>query len=448
MEENVLKRIMPHSRDAEMSVIGAMLMDREAVAVASGMLVPEDFYFSQYGLFYECIIKLYNQAKPVDLVTVQEELVKRDAPPEVTDINFVKEIFNILPTGANIKAYCEIVRNKSLLRKFIRTAQEIENSCYSENKSVEEIAENVEKDIFEVLLKTSDKDPKTSKEVAESALSEIEEAARMEGNITGLATGYKYLDDLTGGLQKGDLIICAARPSMGKTAFVLNILEHVALKGNHPSILFSLEMNANLIMNRFFAMDTRINATKLRTGKLNDNEWESLVDSVMGISRGNLLIDDTRALTVNDIRTKCRKEKLKGGLDLIVVDYLQLMSAGKKNNENRQQEITEISRGLKALAGEMNCPVIALSQLSRAPETRADHRPMMADIRESGSIEQDADVIMFLYRDDYYTKEESERPGETDVIVAKQRNGGLDDITLMFNAETLRFYSKESVYSK
>ena len=439
-QEDIIKRVMPHSYEAEQSVLGSMLMDRDAVSVAAVSLEKEEFYVSQHAMLFESIMDLYNAGKPIDLVTVQNKLKEKDVPPEMLTLDFIKDIVGTVPTSTNIKAYCKIVREKAQLRRFIHTAQEIENACYAGNKSAEEIAEDTEREVFEVLLKNDDKDPVSVRDAAETALTKIEENSKIEGNITGVPTGYKKLDELTGGLQKGELVILAARPSMGKTAFALNILKNVAFKAKRPALMFSLEMGTNSLMNRFLSMESKVEATKLRNGKLTDEEWDNLVRSVINVSSGNLKIDDTGALTVNEIRSKCRKEKVKNGLDLIVIDYLQLMSGGRKAPENRQQEITEISRGLKALAKEMDCPVLALSQLSRAPEARQDHRPMLADLRESGSIEQDADIVMFLYRDDYYTKAESEKPGETDVIIAKQRNGALDDVTLKFIPETTGFY--------
>ena len=444
-QEEAIKRIMPHSYEAEQSVIGSMLMDRDAVATAAASLSTGDFYISQYGVMFESMVELYNLGKPVDLITVQNKLKEKDVAPEVMSLEAVKDIINTVPTSANIKAYCNIVKEKAQLRRFIHAAQDIENACYAGNKSAAEIAADTEREIFEVLLRSAEKEPISVRIAAEEALTKIEENSKIEGNITGVATGYKKLDELTGGLQKGELIILAARPSMGKTAFALNMIKNVAFKAKKPCLMFSLEMGTNSLMNRFLSMESHVETTKLRNGKLTDDEWDRLVSSVVAVSGGNLKIDDTGALTVNEIRSKCRKEKIKNGLDLIVIDYLQLMSGGKKTSENRQQEITEISRGLKALAKEMDCPVVALSQLSRAPEARQDHRPMLADLRESGSIEQDADVVMFLYRDDYYTKAESERPGETDIIIAKQRNGALDDVTLMFKPETTGFYERATI---
>ena len=441
MDEAVLKRVLPHSIEAEQSVIGSMLMDKEAVADAVDIVAKEDFYSTQYGIMFESMVELYNEGKPIDLVMVQNRLKEKDVPPEVASLEAVKDIIATVPTSTNVKSYAQIVHEKAVLRSLIRTNEEIANKCYAGKEPVEEILETTEKNIFNVLQQRNTGDNEPIAKVAERVLSQIEKASKSKDRITGVPSGFVDLDDKTCGFQPSDFILIAARPSMGKTAMVLNIVRYVAMIKQRPCMIFSLEMSREQLVNRLFSMEATIDATKLRNGNLNDSDWERLVNAVVDVSKSKLMIDDTPGISMTEMRSKCRKAKLEHGLDLIVIDYLQLMSgsvAGR--NENRQQEISEISRNLKALAREMKCPVIALSQLSRAPETRTDHRPMLSDLRESGAIEQDADMVMFLYRDDYYNKD-SEHPGECEVIIAKHRNGPIGTVKLMWKADTTRFLS-------
>ena len=438
-DEELLKRVLPHNIEAEQSVIGAMLMDKDAVAAAAEILTKEDFYQTRYGVMFECMTELFNESQPIDLVTVQNRLKEKDVPPEVSSLDFVRDILNMVPTSANVRAYCNIVREKAVLRRLIKVSEATAGTCYADKEPVEDILAETEKNIFNVLQERSSGEIVPIAAVAEKVLDKIEQASRTKDPITGVPSGFVDLDYKTAGFQPSDLVLIAARPSMGKTAFVLNIVHHVALKKNRPCMIFSLEMSKEQLVNRLLAMDSGIDSQKLRTGSLTDADWDNLVHSVVNVSNSNLLIDDTPAITLTELRSKCRRVKLERGLDLIVIDYLQLMSASGGHNDNRQQEISEISRNLKALAREMEAPVIALSQLSRAPETRPDHRPMLSDLRESGAIEQDADIVMFLYRDDYYNKEESEHPGEAEVIIAKQRNGPTDTVTLLWKADTTRF---------
>ena len=437
MDEALLKRVLPHSIEAEQSVIGSMLMDKDAVATAVEIVDKDDFYSSQYAAMYECMVELYNEGKPIDLITVQNKLKEKDVPPEVASLETVKDIIATVPTSANIKSYANIVHEKAVLRRLIRVNEDLANTCYVAKEPVEDIMEKAEKDIFSIVNTRGNAPLTPIAKVAEKVLEKIEEASKTKDYITGVPSGFYDLDYKTAGFQPSELVLVAARPSMGKTAFVLNILQHVTMKKKLSGIIFSLEMSKEQLVNRMISMDSGIDASKLRTGNLTDGDWDKLLKSVVNVGGAKLTIDDS-SITLSEMRSKCRKVKLEKGLDIIVIDYLQLMSGNSKRSENRQQEISEISRGLKALAREMGAPVIALSQLSRACETRQDHRPMLSDLRESGAIEQDADIVMFLYRDDYYNHD-SDHPGEAEVIIAKQRNGPVGTVNLIWKSDTTKF---------
>jgi len=438
MEETLLKRILPHSIEAEQSVIGSMLMDKDAVIVALDMISGEDFYSKQYSILYETMLELFNEGKEMDLVVIQDRLREKNVSPELSSLGFIKEIITTVPTSANIKYYATIVKEKSTLRKLIKLNEDIANSCYVGNDSLEEILARTEKDLFELLQSRTAKDIRPIEDIAKNVLYRIEAASRTREIVTGIPTGFIDLDYKTSGLQPSDLVLIAARPSMGKTAFVLNMVQHIAMKKELPCMIFSLEMSSEQLVQRMLAMETGIDSQKLRTGNLTDNDWDPLIRGVVDVSDSKIIIDDTPGISVGELRSKCRKVKLDRGLSIVIIDYLQLMTGSSKRSENRQQEISEISRSLKALAREMEAPVVALSQLSRACETRPDHRPMLSDLRESGAIEQDADIVMFLYRDDYYHKD-TEHPNEAEVIIAKQRNGPIGTVNLMWKPETTRF---------
>ena len=438
MEETLLKRILPHSIEAEQSVIGSMLMDKDAVIVALDMISGEDFYSKQYSILYETMLELFNEGKEMDLVVIQDKLREKNVSPELSSLGFIKEIITTVPTSANIKYYATIVKEKSTLRKLIKLNEDIANSCYVGNDSLEEILARTEKNLFELLQSRTAKDIRPIEDIAKNVLYRIEVASRTREIVTGISTGFIDLDYKTSGLQPSDLVLIAARPSMGKTAFVLNMVQHIAMKKELPCMIFSLEMSSEQLVQRMLAMETGIDSQKLRTGNLTDNDWDPLIRGVVDVSDSKIIIDDTPGISVGELRSKCRKVKLERGLSIVIIDYLQLMTGSSKRSENRQQEISEISRSLKALAREMEAPVVALSQLSRACETRPDHRPMLSDLRESGAIEQDADIVMFLYRDDYYHKD-TEHPNEAEVIIAKQRNGPIGTVNLMWKPETTRF---------
>lgn len=437
-EEALLKRVLPHSMEAEQSVICSMLMDREAITIASEIIHGDDFYGKQYGMLFDTMVELNDEGKPVDLVVLQERLKEKDVPPEVSSLEFMKDLLSAYYTSANIKHYANIVAEKATLRKLIRLNEEIANTCYVGNESLETILEDTEKRVFELVKKRNTGEFVPIRQVVMNAMDKIERASKSDGNVTGVATGFIDLDYKTAGMQPSDLILIAARPSMGKTAFVLNIAQHVAFKLNQTIAIFSLEMSKEQLVNRLFSLESRVDAQHLRTGNLTDAEWEKLIEGAGVIGKSGLIIDDTPGISVPELRSKCRKYKLEHDLNLIVIDYLQLMSGSGRGSDSRQQEISDISRSLKALARELNVPVIALSQLSRAVEQRPDHRPMLSDLRESGAIEQDADVVMFIYRDEYYNKD-SEKKGIAEIIIAKQRNGPIGTVELVWLPDYTKF---------
>lgn len=441
MEENVIKRILPHSVEAEQSVIGSMIMDREAIVVASELITGEDFYNRQYGILFETMVELNDAGSPVDLVTLQNKLKEKDVPPEVSSLEFVRDLITAVPTSANIKYYANIVAEKATLRRLIRLNEEIANTCYAGKESLEYILEDTEKRVFQLVQKRTTDDFVPVRQIVMNAMDKIETAAKNKGSVTGIPTGFIDLDYRTAGMQPSDLILVAARPSMGKTAFELNLAQYMAFKKNLTVALFSLEMSKEQLVNRMFSLESNVDAQKLRTGQLNDEEWERLIESAGTIGKSKLIIDDTPGISIAELRSKCRKYKLEHDLSIIMIDYLQLMS-GSGRTESRQQEISDISRSLKALARELSVPVVALSQLSRAVEQRPDHRPMLSDLRESGAIEQDADVVMFLYRDDYYNHDSPDR-GVSEVIIAKQRNGPIGTVKLAWLPQYTKFANLE-----
>ena len=445
MEDTALKKIAPQSIEAEMSVIGSMLMDRDAITEACEVLSKEDFYHRQYGIMFEAIRELYNEDIPVDLVTVRDRLQKDGAPPEMQTADFLRDILSAVPTSVNARTYAGIVHEKAILRRLIKASEEIVQKCYEGSEDTEDILNDTERTLFELIKTKGAAEYTPIDDVVIEVMQKIQEASQLKDHITGVPSGFTDLDYMTTGFQPSDLILIAARPSMGKTAFVLNILEYVSIKKARPCMIFSLEMSSNQLVNRMLSMDSGVDAQLIRSGKLSDSDWPKLIDSADRVGGSNIIIDDTPGISVPELRSKCRKVKLERGLDLIIIDYLQLMSGNSKKNDNRQQEVSEISRSLKALAREMECPVIALSQLSRACELRADKRPMLSDLRESGAIEQDADMGMFLYRDEYY-EAGSEHKGEAEVIIAKQRNGPIGTVTLNWHANTTRFTGKERRY--
>ena len=437
MEESLIKRVMPHSPEAEQSVIGSMIMDNEAILTASEIITSDDFYQKQYGVLFDAMLELYNEGKAVDLITLQNRLQQKDVPPEISGLEFARDILNSVYTSANVRHYAQIVREKALLRRLIRTTEDITNTCYADKENTEDILAETEKQIFDIIQQNTSGDFVPIQKIVVDALERIELASKNSGNVTGLPTGFIDLDYKTAGFQPSDLILIAARPSMGKTALVLNIAQHMAFRKNITVAMFSLEMSKEQLVNRLFSLESHVDSQALRTGNLSDEDWGKLIEGAGVIGQSNLIIDDTPGISIMELRSKCRKYKVEHNLGIIIIDYLQLMSGGKRA-ESRQQEISDISRALKSIARELNVPVVALSQLSRAVEQRPDHRPMLSDLRESGAIEQDADVVMFIYRDDYYNKD-STRPNVAEIILAKQRNGAIGTIELAWLPQYTKF---------
>ncbi len=437
MEEALMKRILPHSTEAEQSVIGSMIMSRDAIIEASEIITGADFYQQQYGIVFEAMIELNDEGKAVDLVTLQERLKEKDLPPEISSMEFVRDLLSAVPTSANVKYYAEIVAEKSMLRKLIKTTEEISNACYLGKEKTQDILETTEKKIFDLVQNRGSQEFVPIRQVVLNAIEKIEKASRNQGSVTGIPTGFIDLDYKTSGFQPSDLILVAARPSMGKTAFVLNIAQYMAFRNNVTAAIFSLEMSKEQLVNRLLALESKVDSQNIRTGNLEDEEWAKLIEGANIIGNSHLIIDDKPGISISELRSKCRKYKMEHNLGIIFIDYLQLMT-GSGRSESRQQEISEISRSLKALARELNVPVVALSQLSRAVEQRPDHRPMLSDLRESGAIEQDADVVMFIYRDDYYNKD-SENKNIAEIIIAKQRNGPIGTVNLVWMPNYTKF---------
>lgn len=438
MDEALTRRVPPHSEEAERSVIGSMVMSGEAAMAAEEMLTGDDFYDRQLGAVFETMKALSDARKPIDLITLKEALEKQNLPEDVKNMEFMKEILASLPTSANVREYAEIVRDKATLRRLISAASEVEQDCYRQQKETQEILDDAEKTMFQVLQQRSTESYVRVKDVVYNALEAISAAARSKSHITGLETGFLDLDYKTSGFQNSDFILVAARPSMGKTAFVLNIVQYMALRKNWPCAVFSLEMSSESLMNRLLSLESHVDSQKIRTGKMNDEEWTKLVEASGVIADSKIIIDNTPGITLQELRSKARKFKIDMDIRIIFIDYLQLMAGSGKRGENRQQEISDISRGLKGLARELNIPVVALSQLNRSAETRDDHRPMLSDLRESGAIEQDADVVMFIYRDDYYNKDTEEK-NIAEIIIAKQRNGPIGTTKLVWLPEYTKF---------
>lgn len=437
MEETLIKRTMPNSIEAEQSVIGSMMMDNAAVISASETLLAEDFYHSQYAVLFDSIVELFNQNKPVDFITLQDKLKEKDVPPEISSLEYINDLVAAVPTSANVRFYANIVKEKSMLRKLIKITESIQNECYAGNEDLETIFAETEKKIFKLLQSQDSGDFIPIKQIVINTLDRIEKASKIQGNVTGIATGFIDLDYRMSGMQPSDLILIAARPSMGKTAFVLNIAQYTAFHSDLATAVFSLEMSKEQLMNRLFSLESRVDAQVLRNGSLTDTDWEKLIEGAGTIGRSKLILDDTPGISISELRSKCRKYKLEFDIKLVIIDYLQLMS-GSGKTDSRQQEISEISRSLKALARELHVPVIALSQLSRAVEQRPDHRPMLSDLRESGAIEQDADVVMFIYRDDYYNKD-TDKKNIAEIIIAKQRNGPIGTVNLVWLPQYTKF---------
>ncbi|AMM95293.1 replicative DNA helicase [Peribacillus simplex] len=442
MIEQFQDRIPPQNIEAEQAVLGAIFLEPSSLTVTSEVLIPEDFYRSSHQKIFNVMLNLNDEGKAVDLITVTEELAATKNLEEVGGVSYLSELAGSVPTAANIEYYARIVEEKSLLRRLIRTATNIAQEGYSREDEVEELLGEAEKTIMEVAQRKNSGSFQNIKDVLVATYDNIEILTTRKGDVTGIPTGFAELDRMTAGFQRNDLIIVGARPSVGKTAFALNIAQNVATKTEENVAIFSLEMGAEQLVMRMLCAEGNINAQNLRTGSLTDEDWRKLTMAMGSLSNAGIYIDDTPGVRIGEIRSKCRRLKQEHGLGMILIDYLQLIQGDGRSGDNRQQEVSEISRSLKALARELKVPVIALSQLSRGVEQRQDKRPMMSDIRESGSIEQDADIVAFLYRDDYYDKE-SENKNIIEIIIAKQRNGPVGTVSLAFVKEYNKFVNLE-----
>ncbi len=434
---SLAERIPPQNIEAERSTLGSMFLEKEAIDKGVELLQSQDFYREAHRIIFEAVIALHQHSEPVDIITVSDELKRRNFLDKIGGIPYLTSLANAVPTAAHVEYYAKIVAEKALLRGIINTATEIVRLGYEGAEEVDQILDQAEKQIFQITQKRHVKGYISLKSILVDTFERIEKLYDSRGGVTGLSTGFNDLNRMTAGLQPSDLIILAARPSMGKTTFALNIARHVAVEQKVPVIVFSLEMSKEQLALKLLCSEAGVDNQRIRTGSLRDEDWPRLSHALGRLSEGMLYIDDTAGTTVLDIRAKARRIKAQDGLGLIVIDYLQLMSS-RNRTENRQQEVSEISRSLKALARELEVPVIALSQLSRAVEQRTDKTPSLADLRESGSLEQDADIVAFLYREDYYNKE-TERKGITELIIAKQRNGPVGTVEMLFQKEYSKF---------
>lgn len=436
-QAEIFQNVPPHDDAAELAVLGAMFLDREAASLALEMLTGEDFYRPDHRQVFEAAEELYHSGVPIDMITVKNKLEEKQVFEQIGGLPFLANISTSVGSSANMRHYAAIVEEKSVLRRLIRTANNISQMSYEGKTDVNAIMDTAEKGIFDIMQNRHSDQFHHIRDIAVDSIEKIEDIYRSKGKLTGVPTGFVDFDQKTAGLQKSDLILLAARPSMGKTAFALNIIQNAAIRSNVPTAVFSLEMSREQLVNRMLCSEAMLDAQRLRTGELTDSDWADLIQAMGPLSQAPIYIDDTPGVTPMEVRSKCRRLKVEKGLGLIVIDYLQLMS-GNSRNDSRQQEISEISRALKAIAREMEAPVIALSQLSRACEQRADHRPMLSDLRESGAIEQDADVVAFLYRDEYYFPD-TEKKNQAELIIAKQRNGPTGTVDLTWMGQYTKF---------
>ena len=433
-----LGKIPPHDIEAEQAVIGSMLTDKEAISSAIEMLKPDDFYREDNGVIYEAILNLYNRSEPVDIITLKKELQSMKQLDNVGGLEYIAQLPDKVPTTANVEQYIKIVEEKSALRSLIKTANDLIALGYDQTEEVETILDVAEKNIFNVIQNRNQRGYAAIKDILVDSFTELEQLYNQKQRVTGIPTGFADLDFITSGLHKSDLVIVAARPAMGKSAFALNLATNAAVRANTPVAIFSLEMSKEQLTNRILCSEAMVDSNKVRTGKVDDEDWQKLAETSGELSEAPIYIDDTPGISVMEIRAKCRKLKLEKNIGMVVIDYIQLVQGSNKKNSSREQEISEISRSLKILAKEINVPVIALSQLSRSVEQRPDHRPMLSDLRESGAIEQDADIVMFLYRDDYYN-EDSEKKNVAEVILAKHRAGSTGTVELLWLGSYTKF---------
>lgn len=437
-----LGRIPPHDIEAEQAIIGSMLTDKDAVIAAVEVLQEQDFYREDNKIIYSAILNLYNRAEPIDIITLKSELKSMGKYEAVGGLEYIVQLPDKVPTTSNVEQYIKIVEEKSMLRALIKTADELITLGYDPTQEVEQVIDIAEKKIFQVMQKKNQKGYSSIKDILVDTFTQLEQLYNQKESITGVPTGFVDLDYRTSGLHNSDLILVAARPAMGKSAFALNIATNAAVRAKVPVAIFSLEMSKEQMTNRILCSEAMVDSAKVRTGKIDDDEWAKLAATSGELSEAGIYIDDTPGISIMEIRAKCRKMKLEKNIGLVVIDYLQLVQGSNKKGGSREQEIAEISRSLKILAKEIDVPVIALSQLSRAPEQRIDHRPMLSDLRESGSIEQDADIVMFLYRDDYYN-EDTEKKNIAEVIIAKHRSGATGTVELLWLANYTKFANIE-----
>ena len=433
-------RIPPHSVESEQSIVGSIILDKDAIITVAETINPSDFYKEAHKVIYESMLRLNSNNEPIDLITLIEELRKEGHLDNVGGISYLTSLSTIVPTTSNVKYYANIVKEKSVMRQLIKASNEIINLGYDASTDVQEILDKAEKNIFDISQEKSGDDIQPINVVLQDTFDMIEKLCTEKSDVTGITTGFADLNKKINGLQRTDLILLAARPAMGKTAFSLNLVQNAALKGDASVAVFSLEMSKEQLVQRMLSAQSNVELSKIKTGNLGESDWPRIIDGMAVLSEANIFIDDTPGIKISEIRSKCRRLKIEKGLDLILIDYLQLME-GEGKNENRQQEIAKISRSLKILAKELDCPVVALSQLSRSPELRKDHRPILSDLRESGSIEQDADIVMFLYRDEYY-HDDSEKKNIGEVIVAKNRHGETGSVELVWFGQVQKFADK------
>ena len=435
-----ITRIPPHSVESEQSILGSILLDKDAIITVAETITPSDFYKDAHRVIYESMMALNNKNEPIDMVTLTDELRKRGYLDDIGGVTYLTSLSTIVPTTSNVKYYADIVKEKSVLRQLIKASNDIINLGYGSGESAENVLDFAEKKIFDISQERTNDDFKPINQVLMDTYDMIESIYSNKSDVTGVTTGFKDLNKKINGLQRTDLILVAARPAMGKTAFALNLVQNAAIKGNASVAVFSLEMSKEQLAQRMIAAQSNVELKKMKTGTLNDADWPRIISAMAVMSDAKIFIDDTPGIKINELRSKCRKLKMEQGLDLVMIDYLQLMESDSKN-ESRQQEISKISRSLKILAKELDCPVVALSQLSRAPEQRSDHRPVLSDLRESGAIEQDADIVMFLYRDEYYHSD-SEKKDLAEVIIAKNRHGETGSVELVWMGSIQRFGDK------
>ncbi|MBR5421672.1 MAG: replicative DNA helicase [Lachnospiraceae bacterium] len=440
--EALLTRTKPHSPRAEASVLGGLFIDNEQIRPIRDILPDgKAFYNATYGAIYDAMLALNARGSVVDMVTLQEQLKSSDVPPEVVSEEFLRDVVASVPTSANVKYYAGIVADKALLRELLRATEAISEDVYAGSKEVNELLEETEKRIFSVVQKRSVGELTPTPKIVMHTLEQIDLAARTTGDVTGLATGFTDLDHKTTGFRPGNLVLVAARPAMGKTSLVLSILHNIVVRQRKPALMFSLEMSEDELMQRLLSMDSNVDSQKFKTGELSDTEWELLTESGGILAHAPVFLSD-RVSNLSEISSIARKYRMEQKVELIVIDYLQLMNSTSRRAESRQQEISEISRGLKLLAKELGIPIIALSQLSRSVESRTDHRPMLSDLRESGAIEQDADIVLFIYRDEVY-KPDTDKKNIAEIIISKNRSGPIGTVELVWIPQFTQYKNKE-----